>query len=61
VTTPHPIEDLLRELAPQVLGTLVRRYGNFADAEDAAQEALIAAASAWPPALRSRAAALTSS
>jgi RNA polymerase sigma factor (sigma-70 family) len=48
VTTPHPIEDLLRELAPQVLGTLVRRYGNFADAEDAAQEALIAAASAWP-------------
>jgi len=48
VTTPHPIEDLLRELAPQVLGTLVRRYGNFADAEDAVQEALIAAASAWP-------------
>ena len=48
MTTPHPIEDLLRELAPQVLGTLVRRYGNFADAEDAAQEALIAAASAWP-------------
>jgi RNA polymerase sigma factor (sigma-70 family) len=48
VTTPHPIEDLLRELAPQVLGTLVRRHGNFADAEDAAQEALIAAASAWP-------------
>ena len=48
MTTPHPIEDLLRELAPQVLGTLVRRYGNFADAEDAVQEALIAAASAWP-------------
>ena len=48
MTTPHAIEDLLRELAPQVLGTLVRRYGNFADAEDAAQEALIAAASAWP-------------
>ena len=48
MTRPHPIEDLLRELAPQVLGTLVRRYGNFADAEDAAQEALIAAASAWP-------------
>ena len=48
MTTPHPIEDLLRQLAPQVLGTLVRRYGNFADAEDAVQEALIAAASAWP-------------
>jgi RNA polymerase sigma factor (sigma-70 family) len=48
VTTPHAIEDLLRELAPQVLGTLVRRYGNFADAEDAVQEALIAAASGWP-------------
>jgi RNA polymerase sigma factor (sigma-70 family) len=48
VTTPHTTEDLLRELAPQVLGTLVRRYGNFADAEDAVQEALIAAASAWP-------------
>ncbi len=48
MTTPHASEDLLRELAPQVLGTLVRRYGNFADAEDAVQEALIAAASAWP-------------
>ena len=48
MTTPHAIEDLLRELAPQVLGTLVRRYGNFADAEDAVQEALIAAASGWP-------------
>ena len=48
MTTPHATEDLLRELAPQVLGTLVRRYGNFADAEDAVQEALIAAASAWP-------------
>jgi RNA polymerase sigma factor (sigma-70 family) len=48
VTTTHPVEDLLRELAPQVLGVLVRRYGNFADAEDAVQEALIAAATAWP-------------
>jgi RNA polymerase sigma factor (sigma-70 family) len=48
VTTPGTTEDLLRELAPQVLGTLVRRYRNFADAEDAAQEALIAAATAWP-------------
>ncbi len=34
------IEDLLRDLAPQVLGALVRRYGHFADAEDAVQEAL---------------------
>jgi RNA polymerase sigma factor (sigma-70 family) len=48
VTTPHTTEDLLRELAPQVLGTLIRRYRNFSDAEDAVQEALIAAASAWP-------------
>ncbi|MEU6584975.1 sigma-70 family RNA polymerase sigma factor [Nocardia sp. NPDC046763] len=42
------IEDLLRELAPQVLGTLVRRYGDFDAAEDALQEALLAAATQWP-------------
>jgi RNA polymerase sigma factor (sigma-70 family) len=41
-------EDLLRELAPQVLGVLVRRYGDFATAEDAVQEALLAAALHWP-------------
>jgi RNA polymerase sigma factor (sigma-70 family) len=41
-------EDLLRRLAPQVLGALVRRYGNFDLAEDAVQEALLAAASQWP-------------
>jgi RNA polymerase sigma factor (sigma-70 family) len=41
-------ESLLRELAPQVLGALVRRYGDFADCEDAVQEALIAAATDWP-------------
>jgi predicted RNA polymerase sigma factor len=41
-------EDLLRELAPQVLGALVRRYGDFADSEDAVQEALLAAATMWP-------------
>jgi RNA polymerase sigma factor (sigma-70 family) len=41
-------EDLLRELAPQVLGALVRRSGDFAGAEDAVQEALVAAAAAWP-------------
>jgi RNA polymerase sigma factor (sigma-70 family) len=41
-------EDLLRRLAPQVLGALVRRYGNFDLAEDATQEALTAAAVQWP-------------
>jgi RNA polymerase sigma factor (sigma-70 family) len=48
VTTGATTEGLLRELAPQVLGAVVRRYGNFADAEDAVQEALVAAATAWP-------------
>ncbi len=48
MTAPDSTEDLLRELAPQVLGALVRRCGDFADAEDAAQEALIAAATTWP-------------
>jgi RNA polymerase sigma factor (sigma-70 family) len=42
------LEDLLRELAPQVLGALVRRYGHFDTAEDAVQEALLAAAQQWP-------------
>ncbi len=42
------IEDLLRELAPQVLGALVRRYGQFDPCEDAMQEALLAAARQWP-------------
>jgi len=42
------VEDLLRGLAPQVLGVLVRRTGDFAAAEDATQEALVAAASHWP-------------
>ena len=41
-------EQLLRELAPQVLGATMRRYGDFSAAEDAVQEALIAAASQWP-------------
>ncbi|MEW2575655.1 RNA polymerase sigma factor [Streptomyces syringium] len=44
----HRVEDLLRELAPQVLGTLVRRYGVFDTCEDAVQEALLAAALQWP-------------
>ncbi|OLF06139.1 RNA polymerase subunit sigma-24 [Actinophytocola xinjiangensis] len=42
------IEDLLRELAPRVLGALVRRFGDFAAAEDAVQEALLDAAMQWP-------------
>ena len=42
------VEDLLRELAPQVLGALVRRYGQFHLCEDASQEALLAGALQWP-------------
>ena len=41
-------ERLLRELAPQVLGAVVRRYGDFGAAEDAVQEALTAGALQWP-------------
>jgi RNA polymerase sigma factor (sigma-70 family) len=48
VSAEDRIEDLLRELAPQVLGTLVRRHGQFATCEDAVQEALLAAALQWP-------------
>jgi RNA polymerase sigma factor (sigma-70 family) len=48
VTTPDPLDDLLRELAPQVLGIVARRYGDFNLAEDAVQEALIAATTHWP-------------
>ncbi|WP_244930726.1 sigma-70 family RNA polymerase sigma factor [Nocardioides sp. W7] len=40
--------ELLRDLAPQVLGVLVRRGGDFAVAEDAVQEALIEAVRRWP-------------
>nr|WP_202501689.1 sigma-70 family RNA polymerase sigma factor [Streptomyces sp. SID5785] len=39
---------MLRRHAPQVLGALVRRYGHFDEAEDAVQEALLAAARQWP-------------
>ncbi|MFC7713469.1 sigma factor [Nonomuraea recticatena] len=42
------LEDLLRELAPQVLGVLLHRYGGFEECEDAVQEALLAAAMQWP-------------
>jgi RNA polymerase sigma factor (sigma-70 family) len=48
VTATDDIGHLLRELAPQVLGAVTRRHGDFADAEDAVQEALIAAATRWP-------------
>jgi RNA polymerase sigma factor (sigma-70 family) len=44
----HRTEHLLRELAPQVLGAVIRRFHDFADAEDAVQEALLAAATQWP-------------
>ncbi|GGU14792.1 RNA polymerase sigma factor [Lentzea flava] len=46
--TTARIEGLLRELAPQVLGVLVRRHGQFDVCEDAVQEALLAAAQQWP-------------
>ena len=39
---------LLRELGPRALAAVARRYGHFADAEDAVQEALLAAATTWP-------------
>jgi RNA polymerase sigma factor (sigma-70 family) len=48
VTPTSSVEDLLRELAPQVLGSVARRYGDIDDAEDAVQEALLAAATQWP-------------
>jgi RNA polymerase sigma factor (sigma-70 family) len=41
-------EHLLRDLAPQVLGAVIRRFHDFAAAEDAVQDALIAAAVQWP-------------
>jgi RNA polymerase sigma factor (sigma-70 family) len=42
------VEDALRELAPHVLGVLVRRHGQFDACEDAVQEALLDAAVQWP-------------
>jgi RNA polymerase sigma factor (sigma-70 family) len=47
VTSPD-VESLLRELAPRALGAVVRRYGDFADAEDAVQEAMLTASQEWP-------------
>lgn len=48
MTANRDVERLLRELAPQVLGALTRRFRDFAAAEDALQEALLAAARQWP-------------
>jgi len=48
LTPSREIEDLLRRLAPRVLGTLVRRHGQFDACEDAVQEALLAASVQWP-------------
>ncbi len=45
---PSTVEDVLRELAPQVTGALIRRYGQFDLCEDAVQEALLEAATQWP-------------
>jgi RNA polymerase sigma factor (sigma-70 family) len=41
-------EGLLRDLIPAVTGVLVRRGADFATAEDAVQEAMIAALARWP-------------
>jgi predicted RNA polymerase sigma factor len=48
VSRATDIERLLRELAPAVLATMVRRHGDFDGGEDAVQEALLAAALQWP-------------
>ncbi len=46
--TERDLDGVWREFAPRVLGALVRRYGHFDGAEDAVQEALVAAARQWP-------------
>ena len=48
MTDADDVEGLLRAAAPRALGALVRRRGDFAGAEDAVQEALLAAATEWP-------------
>ncbi|HEX6618595.1 MAG TPA: sigma-70 family RNA polymerase sigma factor [Solirubrobacteraceae bacterium] len=48
MSAPDDHADLLRALAPQVLGILVRHHGRFDACEDAVQEALLAAAVQWP-------------
>jgi RNA polymerase sigma factor (sigma-70 family) len=47
-TLDRNAQNLLRELAPQVLGAVMRRYRDFPAAEDAVQEALIVASQRWP-------------
>jgi predicted RNA polymerase sigma factor len=42
------VEDLLRSLAPKVLGALVRQHHSFDLCEDAVQDALVEAAAQWP-------------
>jgi len=48
VSRTRDIEDLLRDAAPRVLAAVARRFGDFADAEDATQEAMLAATQQWP-------------
>ncbi|MGZ5361888.1 MAG: RNA polymerase sigma factor [Solirubrobacterales bacterium] len=48
MSRPRDIEDLLREATPQVLAAVLRRFGDFADSEDAVQEAMLAATQQWP-------------
>jgi RNA polymerase sigma factor (sigma-70 family) len=48
VTGKSELEDLLRRSAPRVLAAILRRHGNLVTAEDAVQEALLAAAAQWP-------------
>lgn len=48
MTSSEPYEDLWRTCTPQVLAALLRRYGDFDAAEDAVQEALLAASRQWP-------------
>src|SRR3981081_3467229 len=48
VSTRERLGDLLHDLAPQVLGVLLRRHGRFDACEDAVQEALLAATTQWP-------------
>ena len=47
MTDASVVEGLLRAVAPRALGALVRRRGDFEDAEDAMQEALLAAVTEW--------------
>ena len=46
--TSTELEDVWRRESPHVLGALLRRHGDYADCEDAAQEALADAAEQWP-------------